>query len=32
MIPMANAPERIITGHPFNPPYLIPLVEIAGGR
>lgn len=28
---MAKAPERIIIGHPFNPPYLIPLVEIAGG-
>jgi len=24
-------PERILVGHPFNPPYLIPLVEIAGG-
>jgi carnitine 3-dehydrogenase len=23
--------ERIIIGHPFNPPFLIPLVEIAGG-
>lgn len=23
--------ERIIIGHPFNPPYLIPLVELAGG-
>ncbi len=22
---------RVIVGHPFNPPYLIPLVEIAGG-
>lgn len=29
---MAKAPERIIIGHPFNPPYLIPLVEIAGGE
>ncbi|MHC2303278.1 3-hydroxyacyl-CoA dehydrogenase NAD-binding domain-containing protein [Rhizobium mongolense] len=28
----AIAPERIIIGHPFNPPYLIPLVEIAGGE
>ncbi len=25
-------PERIIVGHPFNPVYLIPLVEIVGGR
>jgi carnitine 3-dehydrogenase len=23
---------RVIVGHPFNPPYLIPLVEIAGGE
>ncbi|MER8377169.1 3-hydroxyacyl-CoA dehydrogenase NAD-binding domain-containing protein [Mesorhizobium sp. M1406] len=27
----AKGPERTIIGHPFNPPYLIPLVEIAGG-
>lgn len=24
--------ERIIIGHPFNPPYLVPLVELAGGE
>jgi carnitine 3-dehydrogenase len=24
-------PERCITGHPFNPPHLIPLVEVVGG-
>jgi carnitine 3-dehydrogenase len=24
-------PERLVVGHPFNPPYLIPLVEVAGG-
>jgi len=24
-------PERMIVGHPFNPPYLIPLVEVVGG-
>ncbi|MBL8690240.1 MAG: 3-hydroxyacyl-CoA dehydrogenase [Rhodospirillaceae bacterium] len=23
--------ERLIVGHPFNPPHLIPLVEVAGG-
>jgi len=23
--------ERILIGHPFNPPYLVPLVEVAGG-
>ncbi|OAI95121.1 MULTISPECIES: L-carnitine dehydrogenase [Pseudomonas] len=25
-------PERCIVGHPFNPVYLLPLVEIVGGR
>ncbi len=25
-------PERYIVGHPFNPPHLIPLVEVVGGR
>lgn len=25
-------PERCLLGHPFNPPHLIPLVEVAGGR
>jgi 3-hydroxyacyl-CoA dehydrogenase len=24
-------PARVILGHPFNPPHLIPLVEVAGG-
>jgi carnitine 3-dehydrogenase len=24
-------PERIIVGHPFNPPHIIPLVEVVGG-
>ena len=24
-------PERYIVGHPFNPPHLIPLVEVVGG-
>jgi carnitine 3-dehydrogenase len=28
----ARHPERIVLGHPFNPPHLIPLVEVAGGR
>jgi 3-hydroxyacyl-CoA dehydrogenase len=27
----ANHPERCVIGHPFNPPHLIPLVEIVGG-
>ena len=26
------APERYVVGHPFNPPHLIPLVEVVGGR
>jgi carnitine 3-dehydrogenase len=25
-------PERLIVGHPFNPVYLLPLVEVVGGR
>ena len=25
-------PERVIVGHPFNPVYLLPLVEVLGGR
>jgi carnitine 3-dehydrogenase len=25
------APERLIVGHPFNPVYLLPLVELVGG-
>jgi len=24
-------PERILVGHPFNPPHIVPLVEIVGG-
>src|SRR5260221_13697584 len=24
-------PERFVVGHPFNPVYLLPLVEICGG-
>jgi carnitine 3-dehydrogenase len=24
-------PERIVIGHPFNPPHIIPLVEVVGG-
>ncbi|HEX4712042.1 3-hydroxyacyl-CoA dehydrogenase NAD-binding domain-containing protein [Phenylobacterium sp.] len=26
-----NHPERCLIGHPFNPPHLIPLVELVGG-
>jgi carnitine 3-dehydrogenase len=25
------SPERIVVGHPFNPVYLVPLVEVCGG-
>ena len=25
-------PERCVLGHPFNPPHLIPLVEVVGGQ
>jgi carnitine 3-dehydrogenase len=24
-------PERCVVGHPFNPPHLVPLVEVVGG-
>lgn len=27
----ARHPGRVVLGHPFNPPHLIPLVEVAGG-
>src|SRR3569833_841612 len=26
-----RAPERLLVGHPFNPVYLLPLVELVGG-
>jgi carnitine 3-dehydrogenase len=26
-----QGPERYVVGHPFNPPHLIPLVEVVGG-
>jgi len=28
----ANRPDRVLVGHPFNPPHLIPLVEVVGGK
>ncbi|MFM7552013.1 MAG: 3-hydroxyacyl-CoA dehydrogenase NAD-binding domain-containing protein [Actinomycetota bacterium] len=28
----AAHPERLVVGHPFNPPYLVPLVEVVGGE
>ncbi|MDX6350393.1 MAG: carnitine 3-dehydrogenase [Streptomyces sp.] len=27
-----RTPGRFVVGHPFNPPYLIPLVEVVGGK
>ena len=27
-----STPERTVVGHPFNPPYLLPLVELVGGE
>ncbi|MFF1817924.1 3-hydroxyacyl-CoA dehydrogenase NAD-binding domain-containing protein [Kribbella sp. NPDC058245] len=27
-----QAPERLVVGHPFNPPHLIPLVEVVPGQ
>ena len=29
---LCSTPERTVIGHPFNPPYLLPLVEIVGGK
>ena len=28
----ARHPGRVLLGHPFNPPHLIPLVEVVGGQ
>ena len=27
-----SSPERTVSAHPFNPPYLMPLVEVSGGE
>ena len=27
-----SRPERLVVGHPFNPVYLLPLVEVCGGK
>ncbi|GAA1225865.1 3-hydroxyacyl-CoA dehydrogenase NAD-binding domain-containing protein [Prauserella halophila] len=32
MATAAANPARLVVGHPFNPPYLIPLVEVVGGE
>ncbi|WP_199252646.1 3-hydroxyacyl-CoA dehydrogenase family protein [Chachezhania sediminis] len=31
MAPALQHPERLLIGHPCNPPYLMPVVEIVGG-
>lgn len=31
MATQAEHADRLVVGHPFNPPYLIPLVEVVGG-
>jgi carnitine 3-dehydrogenase len=31
LVASCRHPERIVVGHPFNPPHLIPLVEVVGG-
>jgi len=30
--PCKKDPGRVLIGHPFHPPHLMPLVEVAGGR
>ena len=32
MVDGVTHPERLVVGHPFNPPYLVPLVEVVGGE
>lgn len=27
-----RSPQRVVLGHPFNPPHMIPLVEVIGGE
>ena len=29
--PRCRHPDRVVIGHPFNPPHLTPLVEVVGG-
>jgi carnitine 3-dehydrogenase len=31
LVASCRHPDRIVIGHPFNPPHLIPLVEVVGG-
>ncbi|WP_448327116.1 3-hydroxyacyl-CoA dehydrogenase NAD-binding domain-containing protein [Sulfitobacter sp. M13] len=30
LVPGMHSPDRLITAHPFNPPHLVPLVELYG--
>ncbi|MGB3646565.1 MAG: 3-hydroxyacyl-CoA dehydrogenase NAD-binding domain-containing protein [Mesorhizobium sp.] len=30
-VAMTKHPERLVVGHPFNPVYLLPIVEVVGG-
>lgn len=32
LAPALSGPERLVVAHPFNPVYLLPLVEIVGGE
>lgn len=29
---LCHYPQRTVVGHPFNPPYLVPFVEVVGGE
>jgi carnitine 3-dehydrogenase len=29
---VATRPDRVVLGHPFNPPHMVPLVEVVGGN
>ncbi|MFF7726112.1 3-hydroxyacyl-CoA dehydrogenase NAD-binding domain-containing protein [Streptomyces sp. NPDC008001] len=29
---LMSEPGRVVVGHPFNPPHVVPLVEVVGGR
>lgn len=32
MVVACANPDRFVVGHPFNPPYLLPVVEVVGGE
>jgi carnitine 3-dehydrogenase len=29
---LSRSPERMVVGHPFDPPYPVPLAEVVGGK